>query len=1140
MKRLVVFLLFLAGICAHAQVSRGTITGRVTDPSGAVVPGAQINAVQVSTGSTYTTQSDKEGLYTVPFLAPGTYQVNATCSGFKSFTRGGVIINANENVGVAITLEIGQQTETVTVSADSPLIETVSASTGQTLNNEDVQHMPVDGNTPLILSQLSQGVVFTNNPQFFHPFDNSGPSGMAIGGGASKQNELLMDGAPDAQQDATISYNPPLDAVDQVKVETFQADAAYGHTAGGTVNQVTKSGTNSFHGSLYEYGQWSALDDTPWFTKAANATKSVTRYNQYGGSFGGPVLVPKVYNGHNRAFVFFAYEGIKDNSPSPSITTVPTDAEKQGDFSALLALGSSYAIYDPASGAVSGSKVQRTAFANNKLTSLNSVGKNLVSYFAEPNLSGLANGENNYYYPGNSTDSFDSEFGRIDINLTSRNKLFYDFRHNNRYHVSGNVFNNIATGSILVSPIWGSTLDDVHVFTPQTVWDNRLNWARSITSRPLQASAPLSQLGFPSALQSAVTRQGFPVTSGTNYVNFGYSKGQYLAFDSLQLFSMLSHFVGKHSLEAGVDLRISKQYSNSYGNSDGSYGFGLNSGQGWTNGPYNNSAAAPIGQELAALLLGLPTTGSIDVNVNETTSAVYGAAFIQDNYHVTQNLTLNIGLRYEHDFPTVESNNKAVNGFNTTTISPINTAAQTAYAANPVAGITLAPIYGGLTFATSNNRNMYQTQNMNFSPRVGFAWTPLVHTSMRGGLGLFNDSVGQQSAIAPGFNQTTQMQPTLNSYLTANATLSNPFPGGLTAPPGASGGLSTYMGQSISYYPHKILNDYAVRWDLDVQRDLPGNTLIEVGYLGAHLSHLGVSTNLDYVPASYLNVGQVRNSTVVNFLSASVTNPFAGLLPGTSLNGATVQQQQLLLPYPQYSGITLTNNPIGSSFYDALQVRLEKRMSHGVRYMMNYQWSKKLDKLDFLNPQDTHLEKRISADDRPQRLMTSATWQLPFGKDRHFNPAIPVANYVISGWDLTGIYTYQPYGAPLAWGDVIYLGSSLNNLKVNPHNVNAAFDVTQFDTKSADQPVTGDHIRTLPTQVAHARADGINSMDLSISKANRITEGLHAQLRADFFNALNHPNFSAPSLSPTSSGFAKITSQANLPRQVQVELKLTF
>ena len=309
---------------AHAQILKGSITGRVTDPTGAVLAGANVVGTELSTGSEYTAATNKAGEYTFPFIAPGTYRVAVTVNGFKSFVRENVVVGANEHVDVDVQLEMGAPSQTVTVSTESTLLETTSASTGQVLNQEDAENMPVNGNTPLILSQLAMGVIPANNPQFFHPFDNSGPSGFAMGGAAQKKNELLMDGAPDYLFDGTIAYSPPMDAVQEVKVESFQADAAYGHTAGGTVNQVTKSGTNRYHGSLYEYGQWSALNDTNWFTKAANAKKSVTRSNQFGGSYGGPIVVPHVYNGHDKLFIFGAFEEFLDNTPTPSFTTVPT------------------------------------------------------------------------------------------------------------------------------------------------------------------------------------------------------------------------------------------------------------------------------------------------------------------------------------------------------------------------------------------------------------------------------------------------------------------------------------------------------------------------------------------------------------------------------------------------------------------------------------------------------------------------------------------------------------------------------------------------------------------------------------------------------------------------------------------------
>jgi hypothetical protein len=1141
-------LLCLLGVClaatAGAQVSRGTVNGRVTDAGGAIVPGAHIVATETATGTNYAADSNGDGDYTIPFLAPGNYRITTTFNGFKSSVHDKVFVGANEHVAVDVTLAVGDRTEIVSVAADNTLLETTIASTGQVLDAEDIENMPVNGRTPMILGQLAYGAISTGNPQFNHPFDNSGPSSISLGGGASKKNEILIDGSPDGGADGTLAFSPPMDAVQEVKVETFQADAAYGHTSGGTINHVTRSGTNQYHGSLYEFLQVSALNDTQYFAKHVAGPpqkKAVTRFNQWGGTIGMPITIPHLYNGHDKLFLFFAYEGISDNTPSPSIITVPTAAERGGDFSALLPLG--IVIYDPNTGVKSGSRVVRQPFPNNIIPAgrLNTVGKNLASYFPNPNIpAGKPDGESNYFYPGNSIDTFDSEMGRIDYNVSTRNKVFFGFRHNDRYHAANNAFNNIASGSILIQPNWGSTLDDVHTFSANTVWDNRANWSRNTESRPLANSYDFSQLGFPSSLVSASTALGFPVTSGTKFVDFGYSKGDYIPYDSFQYFTTLSHVVGKHSVAIGADLRLSKEYAFRYGNSDGLYQFSLNGGQGFTNGPNDNSAAATIGQEFASMLLGLPTAGSFDINGKQISQAKYYGIFVQDNYRIFKNLTLNLGLRYERDLPTTERHNEGVVGFDPTATNPISAQAEANFTASPVSGVNFpSTLTGGLVFAGANNRALYQTTATNFSPRIGFAYTPVPNMSIRGGFGIFNNSVGRVDPIATGFNQTTQLQGSLDGYLTPNGTLSNPFPTGVTAPPGASLGLATNLGQAVSFFPKNLLNDYAERWDIDLQQELPGKILFEMGYVGEHGVHNGVTRNINYIPAQYLNVGQARDPIIYPNLTANVANPFRGIA-GSSMNGTTVPRQQLLLPYPEFTTVNISSYPAGNSLFDALEARLEKRMSHGVRFLVNYEWSKRMERVAYLNPQDTAPEKRISSDDRPQHLVMAGTWELPFGEGRQFKVPYPVASYLASGWNLTSIFTFQPQGAPLAWGDVIYKGTNLNNLKVNPHAPDGAFDKSQFELASGLQPVTGTHIRTLPSQVTNARQDGIVALDASIIKNNRITERVHAQLRGDFFNALNHPQFAAPNLSPTSSAFGTITSQANLPRTVQVGLRLLF
>lgn len=323
-KLLGMFIVLLAApATAWSQEFRSTLGGRVVDAQNAVVPGVKITATKVETGSRSETVSGADGEYSLPFLPPGSYNVVAEAPGFKRYVREGLQVSTNERVPLDIALELGQLAETITVTAEVAMLQTSTASTGQVINSRQIANMPLLGRTPLVLAQLAFGVIPSSDPRFYRPFDNSGPSTFSMGGAPARTNELLIDGAPDTTQNSRVAYNPPVDAVTEVKVETFQADAAYGHTGGGTVNVVMKSGTNSFHGSAYEFNQVSRLAATPFFTNRGGQKKQVTRFNQWGVNLGGPVLIPKVINGRNKLFFFFAYEGLKDSIPAPTLSTVP-------------------------------------------------------------------------------------------------------------------------------------------------------------------------------------------------------------------------------------------------------------------------------------------------------------------------------------------------------------------------------------------------------------------------------------------------------------------------------------------------------------------------------------------------------------------------------------------------------------------------------------------------------------------------------------------------------------------------------------------------------------------------------------------------------------------------------------------------
>ncbi len=1141
------FLSACLAVSGFAQEFRGTITGRVTDAQSASIPNAKIVVTLVNTGGKSQTVTGSDGLYTIPFLAPGVYKLEAEASGFKRYIRDGVEVNAGDRVGIDIGLSLGQLNETITVTAEASMLDTTSATAGQVINSAQVENLPMNGRTPLVLAQLAMGVVPNSDPKFNRPFDNAGPSGFSMGGAPSQQNELLVDGAPDTTWDLRVSYNPPVDAVQEVRVHAFEADAAYGHTGGGTANVIMRSGSNAIHGSLYEFNQVSALQATNFFTNKAGQKKPVGRYNQWGGTAGGPLWVPKIFNGKNKVFWFFAMEEINDSFPEPQTLMVPTAAQRTGDLSGLLKVGANYQVYDPLTGVLNGSRITRTPFTGNIIPSnrLSTIARNYLNFYPLPNQPGGADGTNNYLSPAVRKDTYNSEMGRLDFNLGSKNKMFWNFRHNDRIEDRNDLFSNAAAGRDLLRINWGSTLDDVHTFNGTTVANFRLNFSRFREATVSFGDGfNATTLGFPAYVAAAAPKLVLPLvrfnstTAGSDYQQLTSDTDSNRPFNIFQVFGDVVKIKGNHSLKVGGDVRESRDSNQGYGSSQGVYTFGTS----WTRGPLDNSTSAPVGQDLAAFLLGLPTSGSFDINGLRTNTAKYMALFLQDDWRVRSNLTLNLGLRFEHEFSNVERYNRALNGFDSTTPSPIAAAALAAYALKPdVIPASQFKVLGGPTFATSANRAIYSPQSEMFSPRFGFAWTPFgTKTVLRGGGGVFMFPINNPSYNVDGFSQSTAMIVTTDSNLTPKATLANPFPDGFQQPTGSSLGIATNLGKSFSYFNPGIHNPYSIRWELGLQREMPGGTVLELAYIGNHAVHLLLNRNMDALPAKYLSTSPVRDQATIDYLSALVPNPFAGLIPtSASLNGSTISRQSLLTPFPQFTGITLQASNAASSYFHSLDVRVEKRYSHGLSILSNFTYSKLIAQDNYKNATDLAPEKRVASDDRPLRFVLSGSYQLPFGKGKRFDLHSGIGNRLVGGWVINSIYTNQ-IGAPLTFGsNVIYLGGPLNN---NPHpgNLDAAmFDTSRFNTNSAQQ--LGSNINTFGTRYGNLRQDGADNVDLSLIKDTAITERVKLQFRFEAFNALNRPEFDAPSsLTPTSSTFGKLTTQPNLPRSIQMALRLAW
>jgi hypothetical protein len=478
-------------------------------------------------------------------------------------------------------------------------------------------------------------------------------------------------------------------------------------------------------------------------------------------------------------------------------------------------------------------------------------------------------------------------------------------------------------------------------------------------------------------------------------------------------------------------------------------------------------------------------------------------------------------------------------GFNPAAVNSVTNAAKAAYAARPIPEVPASQFNaaGGLLFATPQNRSPYNTRSNNFSPRLGFAWNPAASRStvIRGGAGIFYFDLGIADFNQTGFSQSTPLVSSLDGMVTPYATMSNPFPDGIQQPTGASLGIDTFLGRGISTFNRDVQNPYSVRWNLTVQHQLRSNLVVEATWLGNHSVHLTNSRPLNFTPNQYLSRSTVRDQTTIDFLSANVTNPFSGLLPGTGLTGTVTTRDQLLTTFPVYTGVTANSLNQGSSYAHMGLFKLEKRFSGGLQFQAAYQLSKTIQRLTLLNDGDPTLEKRIAPEDATQRGVINGIYELPFGRGKRFvGGANAVLDQIVGGWLVSGIYTLQS-GPQLEWGNVVYLGGDLN---IDPRSIDGAFDTTRFLRDSSLQPSR--NLRTFNSAFGKLRADGVNTWDLSAIKNFTLKERLRLQYRCEFFNAPNHTLFGPPDVSPTSTTFSRIQTQSNQPRRIQMALRLVW
>ncbi len=1153
MKRafLTIAILFAGAWPGLAQDPRGAITGTVVDATNAVVPGVLVRATNVETGVSASAVSNATGSYHIPFLLPGIYRVTAELTGFKRFVREGVEVRVGETVGLTIQMELGAVSETVEVRETTPLLDTTAASLGQVFDQRRILELPQRGYNPMELTLLAPGVVNTTNMRLRKAMAPEATSQIMADGAGQYNNEFQIDGITNMSTDrgrgySRIAFSPPIGAVREFNMQTTSYDASVGRTMGAVINVSTNSGTNELHGELHYVLRHSSLDAPNFFNNKAGTKKNIYQDHRYGFSAGGPLHIPGLYRGRNRTFWFYVFDDNRFGVPGQFTSTVPTAAQRSGDFSGLLRLGSQYQIYDPfTTQPAAGGRFSRQPFPGNVIprARLDAVGLNIVQLYPLPNQAGTADGRNNFFYAGKSIQKIYQHLLRLDHAFSENHRAFlrlhYDFWKENK----NDSFGTGIQGLFSNRPNRGVALDDVIVLSPSLVLNLRYGFSSTKWWELRRTRGyDLASLGFSPSLLKLMDRKLAPIPriqlgSYTTLSNWENGDGA----NSSLTHSFASNFnrlLGRHAMKFGVDYRV---YRSFFARQPQGVAPDFSFGTTYTRGPLDNSPAAPIGQDLASLLLGIPD-GTMGIIASAALQDQYLALYWHDDVKLTPKLTLNIGLRWEYETPLTERFDRLVSEFDFAVSNPIEAQARANYAARPIPEIAPADfrVRGGLTWVNQGGRGRspFRGERNNVMPRFGLAYQIGSKTILRGGYGVFYNPNGTAVTvpIQTGFTQMTPIQASRDNGLTYVATTANPFPQGLLPPLGPAGGLTTNLGQAIGFYNYNEKYAYAQRWSLGIQRLLPGMIVAEVSYVANRGTRLSVTRQYNAVPERYLSRSPLRDQATIDYLSATFPSPFRGLAP---VYGANISRASLLRPYPHFGDIS-AEEPVGYSWYHSMQVRTEKRFSQGWTLQLAYTFSKFMEATSFLNPTDPLPYEVISALDRPHRLTASGIWEIPVGRGRRFGAQLPaVLNHVLGGWQIGAVVLRQS-GAPLGWGNIIFLGDIKRiPLPKSQRTADRWFNTEAGFVRDSRQQLSYNW-RAFPPRFAGIRGDDQRSWDFSITKDFPLRERLKLRFRADAYNALNQTNFATPNVSPTSTAFGTITGTDGDPRNWQLGLKFVF
>jgi len=1181
--------LIILNVPLLAQDFRGAVSGTITDSSGAALPGVTVTVTNKETNVSATTVTDGSGAYQLRYLNAGTYDVQAQLEGLQTVQRKAVTVRLGDTVPIDFKMEQGAVSEVMVVTASAPIIDTTSGVTGAVIDSNQIQQLPLGDGTAYMLTRLAPGVMDSSDLHFSRPMDNGNLAGI-VANGAQGGNEFTLDGAPNrvspnnfnaGNNSGVVGFSPPSEAISQFKVQTNAFDAQSGHTAGATVNLALKSGTNDWKGAVSYFNRSDARSATPLLSKRAGAEKPTREYNRYTGTFSGPII-------RDKTFFMLSFERLKDIQPEPSSYTVPTMKMRQGDMSEWT--GTANQVYDPLT--ATGSNLTRTAFAGNIIPNnrINAIARAYAALYPEPNRPGL---EDNYFTNMLRPYDYNALLLRGDHNFNGSNKMFlnayWNKRQEDRYNWAlgaANATGEGEIGGVLVTKGFdyrsnkGATLGYTTLFHESLALDVIGAWSQFGEWREAGGEIDPASLGFSSQVVQLMngykylpfmTFGGFSSTNANSRIaslgsqRSDFGEGFSRPFTNMSLTPTASWIMGQHSLRTGYELRDQRWDITSAPFGAGRYHF---------NGAYtraNNSAATNvIPQSWAQFLLGIPTTGTgtpatvspsgccpsqFEIAANADYRQTSHSLFAQDDWSINPKLTINAGLRFEYDLAMTESEDRNISGFDASIQSPIAAAAIAKYAANPMPEIAASAfrVNGGLEFADGAIYNDIHK----VLPRLAFSYMLNDRTVIRGGAGLFSYDFYFDAGNQTGFSQPTGIISTLDNGRTFLADLGNPNLTGLIQPTGSSLGAATGLGGSLgTIVPAHRETPYYTRWQLGGQRDFGAGWSVEAFYVDSRGRDLPVQREINGIPTQYLSTATQRDTANESFLSFSVTNPFAGLIPGSGINGATTTRSQLLRPYPQFTSIIMEEYT-GSDHYQAGSLRIDKRFRSGNSLIATYTRSRTTDKLFFLNPSSPELENRISPNDRPNRATLGATIHLPFGRGERFGRNMnAIADAILGGWTISATYQYQD-GFPLTWTSNLYYDPARDpkDLRSNiggncPGGGTAGLDCPAWDTsgfyiaggtgRSDTRINMGNTVRRFPSTLPNVRTDNLHLMDIGVYKTFGLPGDIDLQIRVEVINALNYTVLWNPNQDPTSASFGLVNQDRNNPRDIQLGAKLTF